>query len=126
MPTVTVETIEGRTIDQKRGLVKDITQAVTKHFSVEPDTVFIYIYDIQRENWARGGKLYIDSYKNYDRGRTNWPRVVVSALKGRTIEQKKALVGDITTAVAKHFNVDPQSVTVSIRETSRDGGVRII
>ena len=37
MPLVTVKAIEGRTIEQKRGLVKDITEAVVKNFETKPD-----------------------------------------------------------------------------------------
>jgi hypothetical protein len=34
MPTVIVEADEGRTVEQKRGLVKDITDAVCKNYNV--------------------------------------------------------------------------------------------
>jgi len=36
MPFIIIETDEGRTIEQKRGLVKDITDAVCKNFTVPP------------------------------------------------------------------------------------------
>ena len=36
MPLVIVNTDEGRTIEQKRGLIKDITDAVCKNFKVSP------------------------------------------------------------------------------------------
>ena len=36
MPLITVKALEGRTIEQKRGLAKDITEAVVKHFEVSP------------------------------------------------------------------------------------------
>ena len=60
MPTIIVEADEGRTVEQKRGLVKDITEAVCKHFKVEPQTVTIHIHEGKKENRARGGKLAID------------------------------------------------------------------
>ena len=34
MPEITIHAIEGRSIVQKRALVKDITDAVVKHFDV--------------------------------------------------------------------------------------------
>ena len=34
MPLVIIEADEGRTVDQKRGFVKDITDAVCKNFTV--------------------------------------------------------------------------------------------
>ena len=61
MPRVTVEAIEGRTIEQKRGLVKDITEAVVKNFETKPETVTIDIVEISRENLAKAGKLFADS-----------------------------------------------------------------
>ena len=61
MPQVFVEAIEGRTIEQKRGLVVDITEAVVKNFKVTPDKVSIVIHELRRENLAKAGKLYSDS-----------------------------------------------------------------
>jgi 4-oxalocrotonate tautomerase len=55
------------------------------------------------------------------------PEVYVHAVKGRTFEQKKALVKDITDAVMKHFNAPADAVVVSIIETEANskakGGV---
>jgi len=61
MPLVIVVADEGRSIDQKRGLVQDITSAVCKNFSVQPEAVSIMIREGKKENRARAGKLAIDS-----------------------------------------------------------------
>jgi len=61
MPLVTVKAVEGKTIEQKRGLVKDITEAVVKNFKVEPESVLVDIVDLSRENIAKAGKLFADS-----------------------------------------------------------------
>jgi 4-oxalocrotonate tautomerase len=45
------------------------------------------------------------------------PEIYVHAVKGRTPEQKKALMRDITDAVVRNFNTTPESVVVSIIET---------
>ena len=45
------------------------------------------------------------------------PEVYVHAVKGRSLEQKKALMKDITDAVVKNFGTNADSVTVSIIET---------
>ncbi len=60
MPQVFVEAIEGRTVEQKRGLVKDITEAVVKNFDVGPEAVTVLIREVSRENFAKAGKLRID------------------------------------------------------------------
>ena len=43
MPEIYVYAVEGRTLDQKRALVQDITAAVVKHFKVAPETVMVQI-----------------------------------------------------------------------------------
>ena len=60
MPTVIVEADEGRTVEQKRGLVKDITDAVCNHFKVPPEAVTVYIHEGRKENRGKAGKLAID------------------------------------------------------------------
>ena len=60
MPRVTVEAGEGRTVEQKRRLVKDITDAVVKHFNVEPIAITVVITERSPENMAVAGKLFID------------------------------------------------------------------
>ena len=60
MPTVIVEADEGKTVEQKRGLVKDITGAVCKHFKVPPEAMTIYIHEGKKENRGKAGKLVID------------------------------------------------------------------
>ena len=44
------------------------------------------------------------------------PEIYVHAVKGRSQEQKKALVKDITDAVVKNFNTTADQVTVTIVE----------
>lgn len=60
MPTIIVEADEGRTIEQKRGLVKDITDAVCKNYKVDPQAVIILLHEQKKENRAKAGKLVID------------------------------------------------------------------
>jgi 4-oxalocrotonate tautomerase len=60
MPTIIVEALAGRTIEQKRGLAKDVTEAVMKNFNVGPDAVTIIIHEFTEENLAKGGKLRPD------------------------------------------------------------------
>lgn len=60
MPLITVKAIEGRTVEQKRGLAKDITEAVVKNFGVKPESVMIDIVEYHKENLAEAGQLFID------------------------------------------------------------------
>ena len=52
------------------------------------------------------------------------PEVYVHALKGRTLEQKRALMKDISDAVVKHFNVPMDAVMVEIVEADPAGKMK--
>ena len=58
MPTYHVEMMEGRTVEQKKKLVAEITRVSVEILGGAPESVDIIITDIQRENWANGGKLW--------------------------------------------------------------------
>ena len=55
MPEVYVYAVEGRTAEQKKGLMKDITDAVVKNFGAKPDAVTVQIVESARSNKAKGG-----------------------------------------------------------------------
>ena len=58
MPEVYVHMVEGRTKDQKRALVQDITQAVVTHLKVDKSSVLVQIVESSRDNKAKGGVLF--------------------------------------------------------------------
>jgi 4-oxalocrotonate tautomerase len=58
MPEVYVHAVEGRSVEQKRALVKDITDAVVKHFKVAPEAVMVQIIESSKDNKAKGGVLF--------------------------------------------------------------------
>lgn len=58
MPEIIVYAIEGRSVDQKRGLVKDITDAVVRHFNVPTDAVVVQIVESPKTSKAKGGVLF--------------------------------------------------------------------
>jgi 4-oxalocrotonate tautomerase len=60
VPEVYVHAVEGRTIEQKRTLVKDITDAVVRNFDVAADRVMVQIVESPKENKAKGGVLFSD------------------------------------------------------------------
>ena len=55
MPTLRVELMEGRTPEQKKQLVKALTQAVVDTLGTRPEAVDILLFDIKRHDWATGG-----------------------------------------------------------------------
>jgi 4-oxalocrotonate tautomerase len=60
MPVVTVETWEGRSVDQKRRLVEVMTAAMVEHFDCKAENTFVIIHDIPKESWGHAGQLSID------------------------------------------------------------------
>ena len=58
MPTLRVELMEGRTPEQKKELVKALTQAVVDTLGSKPESVDILLFDIKRHDWATGGTLW--------------------------------------------------------------------
>jgi 4-oxalocrotonate tautomerase len=63
MPIVTVQMYDGRSIEQKRELAKDITEVVARVTGNPPDAVHVIIHEVTRENWANGGILARDRQK---------------------------------------------------------------
>lgn len=57
MPIVHIELIEGRTAEQKEGLVKDVTEAIVKNTGASEENVHIIISDMKKGNYAVGGKM---------------------------------------------------------------------
>jgi len=62
------------------------------------------------------GKFNIMDTRTQSTGECNMPEIYIHAIKGRTQEQKKALIKDITDAVVKNFNAAPDSVVITIIE----------
>lgn len=55
MPEVVVYAVEGRTTEQKKGLMKDITEAVMKHFGAPADAVIVQIVEAPKTDKAKAG-----------------------------------------------------------------------
>ncbi|MBZ4653013.1 MAG: 4-oxalocrotonate tautomerase family enzyme [Peptococcaceae bacterium] len=60
MPVVQIEMIGGRTIEQKRAMVKEVTDALVRTINCKPEAVKIIIRDMEKHNIADGGVLKCD------------------------------------------------------------------
>jgi len=63
MPFVTIKMYEGRTPEQKRALVKDVTDAVVRNTGATPEGTFVVIEDVKLEHWATAGVLASEARK---------------------------------------------------------------
>jgi 4-oxalocrotonate tautomerase len=55
MPEVVIYAIEGRSAEQKRGLMKDITEAFVKNFQAPAEAVTVTIVESPKDSKAKGG-----------------------------------------------------------------------
>jgi 4-oxalocrotonate tautomerase len=62
MPEVIVHAAKGRTAEQKRGLLVDITEAVVKNFGATRDSVTVTIVEAELENKSKGGVPFSDRH----------------------------------------------------------------
>jgi 4-oxalocrotonate tautomerase len=60
MPEVHVFAAAGRTVDQKRALAREITDAVARNFDTTPDAVTVQFIESPRDSKAKGGVLFSD------------------------------------------------------------------
>ena len=58
MPEVIVYLLEGRSLEQKRELVKDITAAVVKNIGAPAEAVTISLVETAKTAKAKGGVLF--------------------------------------------------------------------
>lgn len=52
--------LEGRTDDQKKALIEKVTDAVVETTGASKDKVVVFIEDIDKSQYAVGGKRLID------------------------------------------------------------------
>jgi 4-oxalocrotonate tautomerase len=60
MPIVEVKMLEGRTDDQKRKLVKEITEVICRTIDSTPEKVRVFINEMPKKHYAIGGVLESD------------------------------------------------------------------
>ena len=58
MPLIRVEMFSGRTDEQKKVLVKELTDSFIKSCGGNREAVDVIITDIEQRNWGKAGELY--------------------------------------------------------------------
>ena len=61
MPVVIVKMRKGRSVEQKRTIVKEITGTLVRTLNIEPELVTILIDELELENIGKAGKLRSDT-----------------------------------------------------------------
>lgn len=52
MPIIRVEMFSGRSVDQKRALVRELTEAFVNAAGVLPQSVHVVITDVDKSDWG--------------------------------------------------------------------------
>jgi 4-oxalocrotonate tautomerase family enzyme len=107
MPVVVVQLWEGRSVEQKRALVRALTDAMVVHADASPEHLHVAIQEYPRESWARGGVLATDL-----EGHEKPPAVF-------RLDHLLLEVSDLERAEA--FYVGQLGFAVRKRDTHRDG-----
>jgi len=63
MPIVHIDLLEGRSQEQKRNLVREVTKAICETVNVAPEQVRIVLSEMAPEHYAIAGTLILDKQK---------------------------------------------------------------
>ena len=61
MPNVTIEWLEGRSLDERRKVIARVTDALVEEANARREAVQVTFRDMTKETWGRGGLLGIDN-----------------------------------------------------------------
>lgn len=61
MPILQIEILKGRTLEQKREMVKKVTDVVSETLNCPKEAVRIIIREMEFDNFAHAGKLRSDN-----------------------------------------------------------------
>jgi len=62
MPIIRVEMFKGRSKEQKRDMVRELTRAFVETAGGNPASVQIVISDVDKDDWGSGGELASDKF----------------------------------------------------------------
>lgn len=62
MPIIRVEMLKGRSHEQKRSLVRELTETFVRVAGGKPESVTIILHDVDKVDWGAAGALMVDKY----------------------------------------------------------------
>jgi len=60
MPLIQITMLQGRTADQKRKIVKRITDVMVEEAGARREGIVVAFHEVSKESYASGGELMID------------------------------------------------------------------
>ena len=106
MPVVRIDWAEGKTVEQKKQIIQDITQGINEIIGLDRSRVLVLINDYQGENISWNGEPRSNDNKDGLLSvRFDWA-------VGKTDEQKKELIKYITNLMNEICEIDKSRVIV--------------
>ena len=123
MPRLTIDILEGRSMEQKRALAKGLCEAITESFQLPLQEGMVRIIEIRFEDFAQGGEFRSDASLREGKlkyGDVLEPRIYVQFLEGYSHEMKQKLVKRITEVAAPVLGVTDNDVRIFLQEIPSD------
>lgn len=60
MPVIQITISQGRTVEQKRELIKVLTMETARIMKTQDEKVRVLIYEVSKENWGNEGIIGVD------------------------------------------------------------------
>ena len=60
MPVIQITISQGRSVEQKRELIKVLTRETARIMQTKEEKIRILIYEVSKENWGDAGILGVD------------------------------------------------------------------
>ncbi|WP_101910086.1 tautomerase family protein [Marasmitruncus massiliensis] len=123
MPRTTIEILEGRSLEQKRALVKQIGLSVSECFHVPTTAALVRIVEVKFEDFGSDCELRCDTSLREGKpayGRILEPRITVQFFEGHPFEEKRALVKVMAERVAKILELPLEDVKIFLLEMKYD------
>ena len=64
MPFIQISLIEGRSVEQKAALIKEVSEAAMRTVGATPDNTRVVIYEVTADEWGVGGQTVTEIRNN--------------------------------------------------------------
>lgn len=118
MPLLEIHMVEGRNLEQKRGISKVLTKEISRVVNVPEQRVKIYFMDVKAEDVVDGGMHLCDQSKI---GVGDMTFIKMYLVGEKTVEQKTEMARVVTKEVASIGNIDEKAIKMYFIDIKLDG-----
>jgi 4-oxalocrotonate tautomerase len=118
MPLLEIHMVEGRNLEQKRGISKVLTKEISRVVNVPEQRVKIYFMDVKAEDVVDGGMHLCDRSKT---GEGDLTFIKMYLVGEKSVEQKTEMARVVTKEVASIGNIDEKAIKMYFIDIKLDG-----